>query len=111
MLDEERGAEITEKQGNESQGLSPLFEVTAVNFPYPILLTRTNVGDVLQLQLHPQTEKTGVLVLFQDQVAGYISLHDHSDLFASLQKGECYEAVLSENYGGHCRVLIRSCQT
>jgi hypothetical protein len=111
MLDEERGADISEKQGNESHDLSPLFEVTAVNFPYPILLTRTNVGDVLQLQLHPQPEKKGVLVLYQDQVAGYISLHDQSDLFASLQNGGRYEAVLSENYGGHCRVLIRPCQT
>lgn len=110
MLEEESGANIPENQRSEPQDLSLLFEVTAVNFPYPILLTRTNVGDVLQLQLHPQTEKTGVLVLYRDQVAGYISLHDYPDLFASVQKGDCYEAVLSENYGGHCRVLIRPCQ-
>ena len=111
MLDEECGTDIPEHQGNESQESSLLFEVTAVNFPYPILLTRTNVGDVLQLKLHPQTEKTGVLVLYQEQVAGYISLHDQPSLFASLKSGIGYEAVLSENYGGHCRVLIRPCQT
>lgn len=87
--------------------LSQLFEVTALNFPYPILLTRTDVGDILQLQLHAQDGKNGVMVLYQGQVAGYISLQGHAGLMASMRNGNAYQAVISENYGGHCRVLIR----
>lgn len=107
MLDEKNGERDGEEESGAPQDLSRLFEVTAVNFPYPILLTQTDIGDVLQLQPHPQADKQGVLVLYQGQVAGYIALHDQPELFAGIRKGNAYEAVLSENYGGHCRVLIR----
>lgn len=103
-VDEDRG-----RGGDDgvAPDLSQLFEVTALNFPYPILLTRTDVGDILQLQLHMQGGKNGVMVLYQGQVAGYISLQGHAGLMASMQNGNAFEAVISENYGGHCRVLIR----
>lgn len=49
---------------NENNGLdfSQFFEVTALNFPRPILLTQIQIDDILQLQLHPQEDKNVVLV-------------------------------------------------
>lgn len=105
MLDDKSEYRDTEEEGDLTGSLSRLFEVNAENFPYPILLACADVGDILQLLPHP--DKEALLVLYREQVAGYISLQDHADLIERARNGECYEAVVSENYGGRCRVLIR----
>lgn len=87
MLDEVDGDHRQAGEVAAALDFSHLFEVTALNFPYPILLTRTDVGDILQLQIHAQDGKNGVMVLYQGQVAGYIPLHGHAGLLASLRSG------------------------
>lgn len=87
--------------------LSHPFEVTALNFPYPILLTEARVGDVLRLKHHKIGNKSGVLVLHQGRVAGFIPVPAHSGLIDSMQKGEGFEAVVCEFYADTCRVQIR----
>lgn len=94
---------------NENNGLdfSQFFEVTALNFPRPILLTQIQIDDILQLQLHPQEDKNVVLVLYQGQVAGYIPLTAHPILIESMRAGNDFDAIVREIYGGHCRVRLR----
>ena len=105
MLDDKSEDRDTEEESDLTSSLSQLFEVNAENFPYPVLLARADVGDTLQLLPYP--DKQALQVLYREQVAGYISLHDHAGLIQRVRNGERYEAVISENYGGRCRVLIR----
>jgi hypothetical protein len=107
MLDDKSDEFAGEEENDLGWSLRRLFEVSAEHFPYPVLLSSAAVGDVLQLLPHPQPDKHALLVRYQDQIAGFISLQDHTDLVARVRRGERYEAVISENYGGRCRVLIR----
>lgn len=105
MLDDKSNDRDTENDDDLTDSLSRLFEVNAENFPYPVLLARADVGETLQLLPHP--DKDTLLVFYREQVAGYISLHDHAGLVERAWNGERYEAVISENYGGRCRVIVR----
>ena len=105
MLDDKSEDRDAAEESDLTGSLSQLFEVSAENFPYPVLLARADVGDILQLLPYP--DKDALLVLYREQVAGYISLRDHARLIQRVRNGERYEAVISENYGGRCRVLIR----
>jgi hypothetical protein len=107
MLDDKNDEFAGGEENDLAWSLGRLFEVSAEHFPYPVLLSSAAVGDVLQLLPHPQADKHALLVRYQEQIAGFISLQDHADLVARVQRGEHYEAVISENYGGRCRVLIR----
>jgi hypothetical protein len=107
MLDDKNDEFAGEVENDLAWSLGRLFEVSAEHFPYPVLLSSAAVGDVLQLLPHPQADKHALLVRYQEQIAGFISLQDHADLVARVRRGEHYEAVISENYGGRCRVLIR----
>ena len=107
MLDDKNDEFAGEVENDLAWSLGRLFEVSAEHFPYPVLLSSAAVGDVLQLLPHPQPGKHALLVRYQEQIAGFISLQDHADLVARVRRGERYEAVISENYGGRCRVLIR----
>lgn len=84
-----------------------LFEVTAEHFPYPVLLARADVGEVLQLRAPAHEDASALHVLYRGQVAGAIVLHEHASLLPRMRDGQAFEAVVSENYQGRCRVLIR----
>lgn len=84
-----------------------LFEVTAEHFPYPVLLARADVGEVLQLLAPVHEDASALHVLYHGQVAGAIVLHEHANLLPRIRDGQAFEAVVSENYQGRCRVLIR----
>lgn len=82
-----------------------LFDVAAENFPYPVLLAATDVGQVLSLVPHPQ--QPALQVIHRGQIAGHIVVEGHDDLLERVRTGERFEGVVSENYGGRCRVLVR----
>jgi hypothetical protein len=82
-----------------------LFDVAAENFPYPVLLTTTDVGQVLPLVPHPH--RPALQVIHLGQVAGHIHIGEHEDLLERARLGEPFEGVVSENYGNRCRLLVR----
>jgi hypothetical protein len=103
MQNEDKQKSVSEE--NSSTWRHRLFDVAVENFPYPILLATTDVGQVLPLVPHPH--QPALQVVHLGQVAGNIALDDHQDLLDRVRIGERFEGVISENYGGCCRVLVR----
>lgn len=87
--------------------LETLFAVSAEHFPYPILLAGADVGEILALRLHPEPTRLLFQVLYRGQVAGMIDLTNTPEILEHARKGRRFEAVVSENYDGRCKVLIR----
>ena len=104
MQDDDIPNDTTEERGH-GRGRGQLFDVAAENFPYPVLLTATDVGQVLSLVPHPH--QPALQVVHLGQVAGQIIIGEHEDLLERVRVGERFEGVISENYGGRCRVLVR----
>ena len=104
MQDDDIPNDTTEEHGHGRWRVH-LFDVAAENFPYPVLLTATDVGQVLSLVPHPH--QPALQVVHRGQVAGQIIIGDHADLLERIRVGERFEGVISENYGGRCRVLVR----
>jgi hypothetical protein len=105
MQDDDIPNDTTEGQGH-GRWRGHLFDVAAENFPYPVLLTAADVGQVLSLVPHPH--QPALQVVHLGQVAGQITIGDHQDLLERARTGERFEGVVSENYGGRCRMLVRS---
>lgn len=82
-----------------------LFDVAAENFPYPVLLSKADVGEILPLVAHPH--QPALQVIHRGQVAGHIVVDGHDDLMTRIRTGEQFEGIVSENYGGRCRLLVR----
>ena len=103
MQNEDKQKNISEQ--HSSTWHHRLFDVAAENVPYPILLATADVGQVLSLVPHPH--QPALQVVHLGQVAGQIVIGEHEDLLVRARTGEQFEGVISENYGGRCRLLIR----
>jgi hypothetical protein len=103
MQNEDKQNDTTKEHG--SAWHNRLFDVAAENFPYPILLAATDVGQVLSLVPHPH--QPALQVIHLGQIAGQIVVDEHQDLLGRARTGEQFEGVVSENYGGRCRLLVR----
>lgn len=107
MLEDNNNKQTSTEEHEPINGLERLFDVVAENFPYPILLSVTDVGEVLHLVPHPLPERPVFQVRYREQIAGLIDLSSYPAILERARAGTPFEAVVSENYGGRCKVLIR----
>lgn len=107
MLEENNVPPLSREGSDPTEAFGRLFEVAAEHFPYPVLLATTDVGEVLPLIPHPLPDRCAVQVMYRGLVAGFIALDDYPEFCMRIRNGEPFEAVVSENYGGRCRVVIR----
>lgn len=84
-----------------------ILEVSGIHFPMPVLLVRASVGTLLTVRPDTQSATPAALVMLGEEVAGAVALDAYPALYRALCEGAAYCAVLTENFGGHCRVLVR----